>query len=149
MKSPIRWAGSKKQSVRQLRGYWTGGRYIEPFAGSGCLFFELEPIDAILGDLNWELTESLCALQADVEHVLAFLRGLETGEKAYYAIRARAPAFMRRQMTTISGALSSPKLRRILRPSTDLFWTVCGMAFPLGFSSPFRQVRRARTTTAT
>jgi len=91
MKSPIRWAGSKKQSVRRLKRYWTGGRYIEPFAGSACLFFELEPNEAVLGDLNWELTEALSALQADVEQVLAFLQSFRTGEKAYYAIRERDP----------------------------------------------------------
>ena len=87
MKSPIRWAGSKKQSVRRLKRYWTGGRYIEPFAGSACLFFELEPNEAVLGDLNWELTEALSALQADVEQVLAFLQSFRTGVKAYYAIQ--------------------------------------------------------------
>ena len=73
-----------------------GTKYIEPFAGSACLFFDLEPREAVLGDLNWELTESLCALQTDVEQVLAILRGFKTGERAYYAIRKRAggPAYI-------------------------------------------------------
>jgi DNA adenine methylase len=92
MKSPIRWAGSKKQSVHLLKKYWTGGRYIEPFAGSACLFFELEPPEAILGDLNWELTRTMAALKSNVEGVLAILRTLRTGETAYYAIRQIDPA---------------------------------------------------------
>jgi DNA adenine methylase len=96
MKSPIRWAGSKKQTVRKLSQYWTGGRYIEPFAGSACLFFELEPDEAVLGDLNWELTQALEALQSDVEQVLGILRNLPVGEKAYYTLRLRDPKKLHR-----------------------------------------------------
>ena len=56
------------------------------------MFFELEPAEAVLGDLNWELTRAMQALQSDVEKVLAILRTLPTGEKAYYAVRQRDPA---------------------------------------------------------
>ena len=96
MKSPIRWAGSKKQSVHLLKQYWNGGRYIEPFAGSACLFFELEPEQAILGDLNWELVEALSALQTDVDRVLSRLRKFQVGEGAYYDIRRRDPKKLER-----------------------------------------------------
>lgn len=92
MKSPIRWAGSKKQTVRQLSRYWAGGRYIEPFAGSACLFFELEPEEAVLGDLNWELVSAMQALRSNVGKVLALLRTLPTGKKAYYNVRQQDPA---------------------------------------------------------
>jgi DNA adenine methylase len=91
MKSPIRWAGSKRQTVGLLRKYWTGGRYIEPFAGSACLFFDLEPSEAILGDLNWELTTAMQALKSDVEKILSILRGLPTGSDAYYRVRKLDP----------------------------------------------------------
>ena len=44
--------------------------------------FELEPNDAILGDSNWELPEALCAMQVDVEHVLAFLRDFKPASES-------------------------------------------------------------------
>jgi DNA adenine methylase len=92
MKPFIRWAGSKRQIVSRLRKFWSGGqRYIEPFAGSACLFFELEPAEALLGDLNWELILTMRAIQHDHGRVLEALRRLPTGEAWYYKIRSLDP----------------------------------------------------------
>jgi len=55
----LRWAGGKSKIVRLLaqlvpaEGEYT--RYIEPFLGSGALFFYLQPSSAILGDVNSHL----------------------------------------------------------------------------------------------
>jgi DNA adenine methylase len=94
MKSPIRWAGSKRQTLPRLRELWGAGyaRYVEPFAGSASLFFDLQPHAAILGDLNWELMTALSALRRDVQLVLQCLRRLPLGEASYYRIRQRCPA---------------------------------------------------------
>jgi len=37
----LRWAGSKRKQVTRLASFWTPEhkRYVEPFAGSACLFF--------------------------------------------------------------------------------------------------------------
>lgn len=53
----LRWAGSKRKQVARLSTFWTGEhqRYVEPFAGSACLFFEIGPKAAVLGDANLEL----------------------------------------------------------------------------------------------
>ena len=53
----LRWAGSKRRQVSRLKLFWRPEhrRYVEPFAGSACLFFELNPGAAILGDQNSEL----------------------------------------------------------------------------------------------
>lgn len=53
----LRWAGSKRRLLPLLRNLVPefSGRYIEPFAGSAALFFELMPQAAILADLNSEL----------------------------------------------------------------------------------------------
>lgn len=50
----LRWAGSKRKQVKRLAVFFSPKhhRYIEPFAGSACLFFELCPSVAILGDNN-------------------------------------------------------------------------------------------------
>jgi len=93
MKSPIRWAGSKRQTLPRLRELWGAGyaRYVEPFAGSASLFFDIEPRFAILGDLNWELIGTFRALRRDAELVLQCLRRLPRGEKHYYSIRKQDP----------------------------------------------------------
>lgn len=54
----LRWAGSKRQLVPTLSEFFDPkrhNRYIEPFAGSACLFFSIRPKKAILGDINGEL----------------------------------------------------------------------------------------------
>ena len=53
----LRWAGSKRKLISELRRYWPSedSRYVEPFAGSACLFFALAPSKALLGDINKDL----------------------------------------------------------------------------------------------
>ncbi len=55
----LRWAGSKRKQLTRLSSFWseTHTRYIEPFCGSACLFFKIEPHAGILGDNNRELIE--------------------------------------------------------------------------------------------
>jgi DNA adenine methylase len=55
----LRWAGSKRKQLSRLAPFWSPDheRYVEPFAGSACLFFELAPKAAVLGDSNRELIE--------------------------------------------------------------------------------------------
>jgi DNA adenine methylase len=94
MRSLIRWAGSKSPVLSRLRRFWPGGdaRYVEPFAGSASLFFDLEPPHAVLGDLNAELIGAFRAVKRDPGGVLAYLRGLPVGKGAYYRIRAIPPS---------------------------------------------------------
>jgi DNA adenine methylase len=56
----LRWAGSKRKQVSRLASFWSSNheRYIEPFAGSACLFFDLGPKAAVLGDSNKQLIET-------------------------------------------------------------------------------------------
>ena len=93
MKSPIRWAGSKRQTLPRLRELWGKGyaRYVEPFAGSASLFFDVQPSSAILGDLNWELISAFRAIRRDVDLVLQCLRRLPVGKSSYYRIREQNP----------------------------------------------------------
>lgn len=53
----IRWAGSKRGLIPMLSYLLPKkiDQYIEPFVGSGCLFFAIKPNKAILGDINQEL----------------------------------------------------------------------------------------------
>lgn len=89
----LRWAGSKRKTLGKLRAYWKSSysRYVEPFAGSACLFFEVEPQDALLGDLNAELVVTLRAVKANVGVVIEAIRRLPVGESHYYRIRSQEP----------------------------------------------------------
>jgi DNA adenine methylase len=55
----LRWAGSKRKQISRLSTFFSPNhkRYVEPFAGSACLFFELAPKAGILGDSNKGLIE--------------------------------------------------------------------------------------------
>jgi DNA adenine methylase len=58
-KTFLRWAGSKRQQLARLSAFWSDNHtgYVEPFAGSACLFFSIAPTMAVLGDSNVELIE--------------------------------------------------------------------------------------------
>lgn len=93
MDSFLRWAGSKRQLLKRLTALCPQkyNRYLEPFAGSACMFFHLEPKEAILGDLNSELMQMLRTVQRDVSLVLQCLRRFRRGKRAYYSLRALDP----------------------------------------------------------
>jgi DNA adenine methylase len=76
-----------------LRQYWvpTEGRYIEPFAGSACLFFSVEPKEAILGDLNQDLIRALRNLRDAPDAVFKFMELVPTDEVSYYLLRSQNP----------------------------------------------------------
>jgi DNA adenine methylase len=90
----LRWAGSKRLLLPKLRRFVPGtfARYIEPFAGSACLFFDLEPEHAVLGDLNRDLVSALRAVQRDPYLVLECLRRYPVGKRGYYRVRTLDPA---------------------------------------------------------
>jgi DNA adenine methylase len=88
MKSPIRWAGSKRQMLGALLPLSGDcSRYVEPFAGSACLFFALEPKEAILGDLNGELIRALRQLRDNTENVIKGMKLLKLDSASYYRLR--------------------------------------------------------------
>lgn len=72
---------------------WPGGRtrYVEPFAGSASLFFDVEPKQAILGDLNSELIQCYRSLRDDAHAVISKLDRFVPSEKDYYRIREIDP----------------------------------------------------------
>ncbi len=87
----LRWAGSKRKLLPKLVPYWGTGykRYIEPFAGSGALFFALQPDDAILSDINVELIEALQSVRDAPEEVHERLSFMEHTKDEYYRIRSQ------------------------------------------------------------
>lgn len=63
------------------------GTYIEPFAGSACLFFALQPQDAVLGDINAELIQTYRQLRRHPSKVYEAVSAFPRLPKTYYRIR--------------------------------------------------------------
>jgi DNA adenine methylase len=94
MKSPFRWAGSKAKLTSRLAALVPKSfdRYVEPFAGSACLFFFLLPQRAILGDTNQELITAYKQLKSEPEKVYRTLTKFpDTSSKTYYLLRSQDP----------------------------------------------------------
>lgn len=89
----LRWAGSKRRLLPVLQPYWRQShkRYLEPFAGSACLFFAINPPRAILGDLNPELIGTYLEIKYRVEGVISELAKLRQSKKQYLALRCASP----------------------------------------------------------
>lgn len=87
----LRWAGSKRQQVVRLKSFWQTHhlRYIEPFAGSACLFFELDPPSAVLGDTNVELIHFYETVRRNPERMHRRLCAIPRDATTYYRWRNR------------------------------------------------------------
>lgn len=91
----IRWAGSKRRLLPRLAEYWkirSHSRYVEPFAGSGALFFHLNPPAALLNDLNADLIGAYLALAKNPEEIHRLASSIESDETTYYRVRAIEPS---------------------------------------------------------
>ena len=91
----LKWAGGKRWFVRRcLKTIPTKvNRYIEPFLGSGALFFALEPRRAVLSDLNADLVNTFLAIKNDWKSVAAALGKYHVlhSKHFYYQMRDSKP----------------------------------------------------------
>jgi DNA adenine methylase len=96
----LKWAGGKRQLLPALRQHYPASfdRYIEPFLGSGAVFFDLLSAGRLhgrvvrLADANPDLIGCYQAVRDQPEAVIAALRGLQRehrarGSECYYEIR--------------------------------------------------------------
>ena len=91
MKPFLRWAGSKRQLLPDLKKFIprSFNRYIEPFAGSACLFFDIAPQTGILGDINSELIDTYKAIRKNWQKVAHALETIPPGKESYYSLRSQ------------------------------------------------------------
>jgi DNA adenine methylase len=87
----LKWAGGKTQLLAQFQALLpprdSYGRYVEPFLGSGALFFHLRPAVAVLSDVNEELVACYRAVKGCPEDVIRELEKHEYDAKRYYEVR--------------------------------------------------------------
>lgn len=87
----VKWVGGKRQMINELislvpKHY---NNYIEPFFGGGALFFYLQPKDAIINDLNSEITNSMNVIKTKYDSLISLLDEFtrKHNETFYYEIR--------------------------------------------------------------
>jgi DNA adenine methylase len=92
-RSVIRWAGSKRQLIPELRRWVPANyrRYVEPFAGSACFFFDLKPQSALLGDINGELMLTYRQLRRHPTRLFEAVDGIRRTKENYYKWRSLVP----------------------------------------------------------
>lgn len=93
MKPFLNWPGGKRWLVSQYEQFVMKDTqcHIEPFAGSGAVFFHCEPKKAVLGDVNEGLIETYQALSENPEKVLFYLKKHNKNhcKEYYYHVRSQ------------------------------------------------------------
>ena len=91
----LKWAGGKRWFADHHMGFFpkSFNRYIEPFVGSGAIFFALKPSKAILSDSNKELIETYQAIKNNWKLVLKNLtfHSNSHNKNHYYKVRSAVP----------------------------------------------------------
>ena len=93
VKPMFRWAGSKSKQVDRLAEYWSDDflRYVEPFAGSACLFLHINPDKALIADKNAELIEAYQVIVESPDEVYQTLLRKKRIASTYYFWRKQNP----------------------------------------------------------
>jgi len=97
----LKWAGGKTQLLPQLAKFYprmgTVDRYVEPFLGSGAVYFHfnamVKPKRALLWDNNRELVDTFQAVQSSVDQVIKLLRKHQKqhSKEFFLAMREKTP----------------------------------------------------------
>lgn len=85
----VKWVGGKRQLMFELiknmpKSY---NRYFEPFIGGGALFFELQPENAYISDMNEELINLYSVVRDNVYELIEDLSKHEVSKEYFLEIR--------------------------------------------------------------
>ena len=92
----LRYPGGKSRLLPFLSNYLLPpekikGMFIEPFVGGGSVFFHLQPIKAVLSDINSELIDLYRGIRYKPEEVWKLFKSIPTGKKSYNQVRKLRP----------------------------------------------------------
>jgi len=91
----LKWAGGKRWLLESQPEVFdvSFSRYLEPFLGSGAIFFSLLPRRAILSDRNQSLIETYSAIRDNWQRVFRNLQRHQRmhSKEYYYKVRADTP----------------------------------------------------------
>lgn len=85
----VKWVGGKRQLMFELLKNMPENynRYFEPFIGGGALFFELQPDNAYISDLNEELINLYKVVRDNVEELITDLQKHDISKEYFIEIR--------------------------------------------------------------
>ena len=91
----LKWAGGKRWLVDDHIDVFNFefDRFIEPFLGSGAVFFKLQPNEAILSDKNADLINAYEVIKSDWKKLTEYLKRhhAKHSNEYYYKVRATKP----------------------------------------------------------
>ncbi len=85
----VKWVGGKRQLMYELLNNMpkSYNRYYEPFVGGGALFFELQPDNGYISDMNEELINFYSVVRDNVDELIASLKKHEITKEYFLKIR--------------------------------------------------------------
>lgn len=85
----VKWIGGKRQLMFELLKNMPQcyNRYFEPFIGGGALFFELQPENAYISDMNEELINLYSVVRDSVDELIEDLNKHEVSKEYFLKIR--------------------------------------------------------------
>ena len=85
----VKWVGGKRQLMLELLKNMpeTYNRYFEPFIGGGALFFELQPQNGYISDMNEELINLYTVVRDDVYELIEALNKHKVSKEYFLKIR--------------------------------------------------------------
>ena len=85
----VKWVGGKRQLMLELQKNMPENynRYFEPFIGGGALFFELQPDNAYISDMNEELINLYQVVRDNVDELIDDLQKHDISKEYFMEIR--------------------------------------------------------------
>ena len=85
----VKWVGGKRQLMFELLKNMPEdfNRYFEPFIGGGALFFELQPDNAYISDMNEELINLYKVVRDNVDELITDLQKHDISKEYFMEIR--------------------------------------------------------------
>ena len=85
----LRWAGSKRKLLPTIAQHFPTrfDRYVEPFAGSACVFVKLNPSRSIINDINAELIRTYRVIKSKAEQIATVLESWPRSRDLFYLLR--------------------------------------------------------------
>lgn len=91
IKSNIKWNGGKGREIKTILSELpkTFNTYVEPFFGGGALYWEIQPKNAIINDINSTLINYWTTVRDRPSSIKDFIHNTEDNENYYYQLRDR------------------------------------------------------------
>lgn len=90
----LRWAGGKRWLAPKIAPFIRpriSDTYYECFLGGGALFFEIEPTNAVLSDINTDLINAYRCVKTNPDEIINRLKNIEVNKKTYNIVRSNIP----------------------------------------------------------